>query len=136
MTANCQPAAGGVADRYFRQRCLLQSITSGSQSRARRVMIILAIVGATLLLWAQPVAAASTISEFKVPSPGVPQGITAGSDGELWFTLFYDNEVGRVTTKGAVTVFSLKTVNSATYITAGNDGALWLTLLNDVGGST
>src|ERR1700674_2204057 len=133
MTANRQPATGNLADCYFKQRRLLQSVKCGSKSRARQVMTILAIVGAAFLLWAQPVAAASTITEFKIPSAGVAQGITAGSDGALWFTLFYDNQVGRVTTKGAVTVFSFKTVNSATYITAGNDGALWLTLLNDVG---
>src|SRR6266567_8069488 len=103
----------------------------------QKAMMILSLVGAFVLLLVQPVSAASTITEFKVPSPGIPQGITAGPDGSLWFTLFYDNEVGRVTTKGTVTVFRLNsTLNSATYITAGPDGALWLTLLNDVGGST
>lgn len=101
------------------------------------MMMILVMLGTVMLLGAQPAAASVTITEFKVPSPGIPQGISAGSDGALWFTLFYDNEVGRVTTKGAVTVFRLNsTMNSATYITAGTDGALWLTLLNDVGGST
>ena len=136
MATNHAPNTGNVVQPYFEQRRFPRTSRPGRESRARQVMIMLAIVGATLLLWAQPVAAASTISEFKVPSPGVPQGITAGSDGALWFTLFYDNEVGRVTTKGAMSVFTLNTQNSATYITAGNDGALWLTLLNDVGGST
>ena len=121
---------------YFKQRRFFLSVMPGSRSRARRFMTVLAIMAATLLLWAQPAAAAPTITEFKVPSPGVPQGITAGSDGALWFTLFYDNQVGRVTTKGTVSVFNLHTNNSATYITPGSDGALWLTLLNDVGGST
>jgi len=136
MTANYQPGTGDVGQLYFKQRRFPRAASSGRKSRARHIMTVLAIVGAALLLWAQPVAAASTITECKVPSPGVPQGIAAGSDGALWFTLFYDNEVGRVTTKGAVSVFRLNTQNSATYITAGNDGALWLTLLNDVGGST
>ena len=136
MTANYQPATGNLAHRYFKQRRFPRPITAGSKLRTRRLITMLAIVATALLLWAQPVAAASTITEFKVPSPGIPQGIAAGSDGALWFTLFYDNEVGRVTTTGAVSVFGLNTMNSATYITAGNDGALWLTLLNGVGGST
>ncbi len=71
-----------------------------------------------------------------VSNVGVPQGITAGPDGNLWFTEFYDNVVGRITTKGTSTLFSLNTQNSATYITNGPGGALWVTLLNDVGGST
>src|SRR5260370_4617487 len=99
-------------------------------------MMVLAIVGAVLLLWTQPVAAAPTITEFHVSNVGVPQGITAGPDGNLWFTEFYDNVVGRITAKGTSTLFRLNTMNSATYITNGSDGALWLTLLNDVGGST
>jgi virginiamycin B lyase len=142
MTAGYQLKTGDVAHFYFKQRRFLGAAKEGWQGRSRkphtrRLMIIVATMAAILLLWAQPAAAAVSITEFKVPSPGIPQGITAGSDGSLWFTLFYDNEVGRVTTKGAVTVFRLNsTMNSATYITAGTDGALWLTLLNDVGGST
>jgi streptogramin lyase len=136
MTMHHQPGTGNVARIYLKQRRFSHVASSVSKSRARRVITMLAIVGIALLLWSQPVAAASTITEFKVPSPGIPQGITAGSDGALWFTLFYDDEVGRVTPKGAISVFRLNTMNSATYITAGNDGALWLTLLNDVGGST
>src|SRR5260370_17311207 len=82
------------------------------------------------------VAPSAAITEFHVSNVGVPQGITAGPDGNLWFTEFYDNVVGRITAKGTSTLFRLNTMNSATYITNGSDGALWLTLLNDVGGST
>ena len=141
MTASYQPKTGNVAHPCFKQRQLLVAGQDwhglNKKPPVQKAMMILSLVGAVLLLWAQPASAASTITEFKVPSSGVPQGITAGPDGSLWFTLFYDNEVGRVTTKGVVTVFRLNsTLNSATYITAGPDGALWLTLLNDVGGST
>jgi virginiamycin B lyase len=98
--------------------------------------MILAMIGAVLFLWIPPAAAAPTITELHVSNVGVPQGITVGPDGNLWFTEFYDNVAGRITTKGIRTQFTLNTQNSATYITNGPDGALWLTLLNDVGGST
>jgi streptogramin lyase len=107
-----------------RGRCLSRAVT------------ILAIVGSVLGRWAQPVAAAPTITEFHVSNGGVPQGIAAGPDGNLWFTEFYDNQVGRITTSGVSKLFTLNAVNSATYITNGPSGDLWLTLLNDVGGST
>jgi virginiamycin B lyase len=141
MTANHQSKTGDVAQPYFKQRRFLREARGGQpgpgrRRRSQRVMMILAIVGAVLFLWTQPVAAAPTITEFHVSNVGVPQGITAGPDGNLWFTEFYDNVVGRITTKGTSTLFRLNTMNSATYITKGSDGALWLTLLNDVGGST
>ncbi len=110
--------------------------------RIPQALMTLAMMGAGLFLWipsaaAAPTApAASTITEFHVSNVGVPQGITAGPDGNLWFTEFYDDVAGRITTMGTSTLFTLNTQNSATYITNGPDGALWLTLLNDVGGST
>ncbi len=104
--------------------------------RVPQVLIALAMFVAVLFLWISPVAAAPTITEFHVSNVGVPQGIAAGPDGNLWFTEFYDSVAGRITPKGVSTLFALNTQNSATYITNGPDGALWLTLLNDVGGST
>ncbi len=83
MTTNYQAGTGDVAQLFFEQRRYPRVASSSRKSRARHIMTMLAIVGAALLLWAQPVAAASTITEFKVPSPGVPQGIVAGSDGAL-----------------------------------------------------
>jgi len=142
MTASYQPNTGDEVQSCFQQKRFPGTVRESGYSTVRKhrvemKMIILAIVSVASLLWSQVASASVSITEFHVPSPGIPQGIAAGSDGSLWFTLFYDNEVGRVTTKGAVTVFRLnKTLNSATYITAGPDGALWLTLLNDVGGST
>ncbi len=50
---------------------------------------------------------------------------TTGPDGALWFTEYNGEQVGRVTTSGAVTtVYNTNFVNG---ITTGNDGALWLT---------
>src|SRR5579863_116485 len=141
MAAHSQPDTGKVVHSSFKPERFMGAIRDGRNGLSRKppllkALLLLSLVAAVLLIQARPAFAAPTITEFKVPSPGIPQGIAAGSDGALWFTLFYDNEVGRVTANGHVTVFRLNaTLNSATYITAGPDGALWLTLLNEGGGT-
>jgi uncharacterized repeat protein (TIGR01451 family) len=52
-------------------------------------------------------------------------GITAGSDGALWFA--YGNEIGRMTTAGSTTYYNIPSGGSSVDITAGPDGALWFT---------
>ena len=55
-------------------------------------------------------------------------GITAGPDGALWFTEYTSNQIGRITTAGAITEYAVPTANAEPYgITAGPDGALWFT---------
>ena len=59
---------------------------------------------------------------------GQPKSITAGPDGALWFTSSNSNAIGRITTAGSVTAFSIPTTNAgAEAIVAGPDGALWFT---------
>src|SRR6266542_683651 len=73
------------------------------------------------------VGSGHTITEFSAGiSPGAgPLGITAGPDGNLWFTENYGNRIGRITPLGVVTEFSggLESFD----ITAGPDGNLWFT---------
>jgi streptogramin lyase len=68
-----------------------------------------------------------TITEFPVPSAGdCPYGITAGSDGNLWFSeeLGYIDEINPTT--HAISEFPVPTANADTRgITAGPDGNLW-----------
>jgi streptogramin lyase len=61
--------------------------------------------------------------------PGVsqPWGITAGSDGALWFTNQNNNSIGRITTAGVVTNYTGAGISGPTGIAAGPDGALWFT---------
>jgi hypothetical protein len=48
-----------------------------------------------------------TIIEFSLPTVGSdPEGITAGPDGNLWFTEYSGNKIGRITPGGKVTGFS------------------------------
>jgi virginiamycin B lyase len=75
---------------------------------------------------------AGKVTEFPVPGPSnfhTPAGIAVGSDGALWMTEPYSNEVIRMTTTGQVREFTTGiTKGSAPLdIAAGPDGALWFT---------
>ena len=58
-----------------------------------------------------------------------PYGITAGPDGNLWFTEIDGDRIGRITPAGVVTEFSAGiTTGAFPYaITVGSDGNLWFT---------
>jgi virginiamycin B lyase len=92
-------------------------------------------VASCLLLGWTTGAVAQQITEFPIPtSNSGPEGITAGSDGAVWFT--EKTKIGRITTAGVVTEFPLPPDPSLpvgvqlepTGIAAGPDGALWFTL--------
>ena len=52
--------------------------------------------------------------------------MTAGRDGNVWFTEYGANQIGRVTLSGAITEFPIPTGDSGPYgIVAGPDGNLW-----------
>ena len=72
------------------------------------------------------------ITEFPIPTAdSVPLGIAAGPDGNVWFTEFGGNRIGRITPSGTITEFPLLTAYSYPYgIAAGADGNLWFTEQN------
>ena len=74
-------------------------------------------------------AGTDEIVEFSIPtSNSFPRDITAGLDGNLWFTEGKGNNIGRITTAGAITEFSIPTSNSGPQgIAIGPDGNLWFT---------
>ena len=69
-----------------------------------------------------------TITEFPTPtSLSFPKFITAGPNGNLWFTEDSFN-IGRITTSGAITEFPTpRDSYEIDGITAGPDGNLWFT---------
>ena len=82
------------------------------------------------------------VSHFLLPpteenpmgGPGMgsmPAAITAGPDGALWFTEADADQIGRITTDGAITEFPLPSRGTMhahpTAIAAGPDGAVWFT---------
>jgi streptogramin lyase len=84
-----------------------------------------------------PTNPSGTVTEFPLPasdngSPGhpgaTPSGITAGPDGNLWFTEFYGRKIGRMSTSGKITQFLLPTpLVRPAGIVIGPDGNLWFT---------
>jgi hypothetical protein len=58
---------------------------------------------------------------------GYSSAIAAGADGNLWFTENPGNKIGRITTAGVLTEFSLTTATRAFGISPGSDGNLWFT---------
>ena len=67
------------------------------------------------------------ITEYTLPDHhSGPRGITAGPDGNLWFTEYDSSKIGRISTSGVVTEFALPEAWSfPTGIAAGSDGNLW-----------
>ena len=62
-----------------------------------------------------------------------PTRITAGPDGAMWFTERAGYRIGRITTGGKISEFSLPPGTSPYAITSGPDRALWFTTLKGIG---
>ena len=61
---------------------------------------LIAGVGLLSLSSAPAWAKADTITEFPIPTiSSFPTGITAGPDGNLWFTESSGDKIGRITTQ-------------------------------------
>ncbi len=56
-----------------------------------------------------------------------PMDITAGPDGNLWFTNSGADSVGRISTKGVVTNYNGAGIKNPWGIATGSDGAVWFT---------
>lgn len=65
---------------------------------------------------------------FQTPTAGSwPDYMTKGSDGNLWFSEFYADRIGRITPTGTITEFPLPDLNDIEGITSGPDGNIWFT---------
>ena len=88
-------------------------------------------LGANLAVFTGPAAAAvGDITTYVVPGFATPTGITTGSDGNVWFTDFSDDRIGRIDPDdGAITMFSdpADNLEGPADITTGSDGNLWFT---------
>ena len=61
-------------------------------------LVIVALASGIAWFTAHQAAPAGSITEFPVPTAGSnPWGITAGPDGNLWFTEGNSNQIGRIT---------------------------------------
>ena len=114
----------------------------GTRAIGRRLTAVVGalVVGAGLVA-VQPVppaavgAAGETVTKFPDATINQPTGIVTGPDGNLWFTNFAGNSIGRITPAGVVTRFTDATISGPEGITAGPDGNLWFTNGNFAGQS-
>jgi virginiamycin B lyase len=62
------------------------------------------------------------------------EGIAAGPDGNMWFTMPLDHQIGCITPAGKITVFAMPDRGDRTggpsNITLGPDGAMWFSSFN------
>lgn len=75
---------------------------------------------------------AGVVSNFADPNISSPQGITAGPDGNLWFTTSVADSpgygsIGRITPAGVVFKFTGPGISLPYGIAAGPDGGIWFT---------
>ena len=75
------------------------------------------------------------MTSYQGPDIDNPLQIAAGPDGAMWFTNYTPGTpapgtIGRISTKGTVTVFPSRKINGPFGITSGPDGALWFTNYN------
>ena len=77
---------------------------------------------------AQRIPGGEILDTFPVTTSGHLNDIAVGPDGNLWFTDAGQNEIGRITTAGAITKFPVPTAASGVFgIIGGPDGNLWFT---------
>jgi hypothetical protein len=94
--------------------------------------IILNVLAVLVIGVLPGIAGAITITEFPLPIPfSVPVGITAGPDGNVWFTEQSGNNIGQITSAGIITEFEVPpnptAFNVPLGITDGPNGNLWFT---------
>ena len=98
---------------------------------------MIALVASALVGIVGPAAEALPVGTVTTVARGIsnPKEITAGPDGNLWFTNTGTgaDSIGRITPTGEVDIFADPTIDDPRGIAAGPDGNLWFT--NRFGGS-
>ena len=68
------------------------------------------------------------LTPYAMPAPELnADGITAGPDGNVWYTIPSSNAIGRITPAGQMTQFPLPANGGPLDIVTGKDGNLWFT---------
>jgi virginiamycin B lyase len=102
---------------------------SGAKAGAitSRFSFLSLLVGAAMLvgLTAGPADAQTRTKSMPIRSGSGAFDITAGADGNFWFTLSNGTQVGRVTPKGQITTFRTPSLSNPAFMTLGPDGNVW-----------
>jgi streptogramin lyase len=107
--------------------------------RIRRGSLLLGLLAVAALVAGTGQAQAVTIKEFSpAGTTGKPLGITAGPDGNLWFTTVHvpSGSIFRMTPEGGLTEFVEHGEGVGGPITVGPDGNLWFTGTDGGGGTS
>lgn len=66
------------------------------------------------------------VTEFTVPSGSDgPADLTVGADGNIWFTEWANDRIGRLAPDGEVSEFPLASNSGPSWITTAPDGSIW-----------
>src|SRR5438132_3717240 len=97
--------------------------------RARPCIILMALCAVVGLgASAQPATTPGTIDQFHRPGRMYPERITAGPDGNVWFSDFAKDYIGRVTPDGTIKVFRLGSqIQTPDTLAIGPEGNIWFT---------
>lgn len=91
--------------------------------------VVVALTGIASLGWPGGVMALpeGSVGQFAVPTAeSEPGGLAAGPDGNMWFTEYKGEKIGRITTSGAISEFSIPTEKARPEgLTVGAEGNLW-----------
>jgi streptogramin lyase len=102
----------------------------GAHRRARLLVVTALLAGAVLVTAASPVHAAPVITELStgITSTGL-RDVATGPDGNLWFTEWDKDRVGRISPTGVVTEFfqGIEPGAAPLGIVGGPDGNVWFT---------
>jgi virginiamycin B lyase len=63
-------------------------------------------------------------TEYRLPTASLAESLTAGTDGNVWFTYRSQPKVASVSTSGVFAEFQIP-LPYATVIAAGPDGSIW-----------
>ena len=113
----------------------IRTLLSGSAAIALVTTLLLSVGGPSVATTDELTSSSSAtlagrdIKEFDLPTPNSgATDITAGPDGNLWFTENGANKIGRITPAGVITEFTLSVPEAKPFgITSGPDGNLWFT---------
>lgn len=97
---------------------------------AGRALASIALLAVAAVASAGPAgAAAKTITEFQIKSPGNhPGDMVVGADNNVWFVDQTGNKIGHITHAGVIAGTLIKTpASNAVGIAEGSDGAIWFT---------
>ena len=84
----------------------------------------IALLGCPCMAMALP---EGTVGQFAVPTAETSRAGSLGPDGNMWFTEYKGEKIGRITTSGTIAEFAIPTENARPEgLTAGPEGNLWL----------